>query len=223
MISVIIPVYNEEKSIRDLLNSFCYSNELEIIVADGASIDQTVELAQNYPVRIVKTIKNRSNQMNEAARIAKGDILVFLHADCRLEEESLEEIRDISHKGYVGGCLTQRIDSDKLIYRVIETSGNIRAKLLKVFYGDQAIFVKRDAFFKVDGYDDVELFDDIMFSRKLKKLGDTCVLKSRVYTSARRWERQGIIKTTLINWILTLGFLLGISHRNLKQIYHDVR
>jgi rSAM/selenodomain-associated transferase 2 len=223
MISIIIPVYNEEKTIKLLLDSLSYNHKFEIIVVDGSSTDETLKIASAYSVKIIKSIKNRARQLNEGARLAKGDKFLFLHADCRLEQGSLEDIECALNNGFIGGCLSQKIESGKIIYRFIEGSGNIRARLSRVFYGDQGIFVRRDAFFKIGGFDDVELFDDLIFSKNLKQIGKTCQLKKRIYSSARRWERQGIVKATLINWLLSLGFLLGLPPDRLSRIYKDIR
>lgn len=223
MISIIIPVYNEGAIIKDALSALSYNDNLEVIVADGNSDDNTIEQARHYPVKIIKSIKNRAAQLNAAAKTAKGNSLLFLHADCKLEEGSLESIEYILNDGFVGGCLRQRIASDKLIYRFIEASGNTRAGLLKVFYGDQGIFVRRNVFFKLNGFDEVGLFDDVMFSNKLSREGKTRVLDKNIYTSPRRWTKQGIIKTTLINWFLTLAFIFGVSAQRLKNIYNDIR
>lgn len=223
MISIIIPVYNEEKTVRETLSTLPHNDKIEVIVVDGGSCDRTAEFAKQFPVKVVQTIKNRALQMNEGAKVAVGDIFLFLHADCILERESLEIIRNALNNGYAGGCLSQKINSPKLIYRIIEASGNIRARLFKIFYGDQAVFVRREAFFKIGGFDEVDLFDDVIFSQKLKRLGRTCVLKNKVYSSARRWERQRIIRATFINWLLTLGFIFGISSEKLKELYPDVR
>jgi len=223
MISIIIPVYNEESTIRETLGNLLYNNDVEVIVVDGESNNRTLEFAKQYPVRVIKSVKNRAAQLNEGARIVKGDKFLFLHTDCRLDSGCLEKIESCLTDSFAGGCFTQKIDSKKFIYRFIETSENIRAKVSRVFYGDQAIFVRRDAFFKIGGFDKIDLFEDVIFSQKLKKLGKTCVLKKKVYASARRWERQGVIKTTLINWLISLGFFIGISPDVLKKIYTDIR
>lgn len=223
MTSIIIPVHNEEMAIQQLLERLPYNDDLEVIVVDGMSSDSTVALAKKYPVNILQAPKNRALQMNEGAKRARGDAFLFLHADCFLEEGVLEAIKDYLTKGYIGGCLSQRINSNRIIYRFIEASGNIRARLFKIFYGDQAIFVRKDIFLKLGGFDAVPLFEDILFSRKMKKEGKTAILSKTVYASSRRWEKRGIIKTTFIHWLLTLGLHLHIPFVKLKRIYDEVR
>lgn len=223
MISVIIPVYNEESAIRKTLSALPYKDGLEVIVVDGESRDRTREFARAFPAAVVECVKSRALQMNKGAQLATQDALVFLHADCRLEDGSLRAISDCLRAGYVGGCLTQAIDSKKFIYRLIEYSGNIRARLSKIFYGDQAIFVRRDVFFKLGGFDNLPLFEDILFSKKLTREGETGILAKRVFASPRRWQKNGIVMTTIIFWLLTLGLSLGISFDRLKRFYQDIR
>ncbi len=223
MISIIIPVYNEEKTIEKTLSSLIKETGVEVIVVDGGSTDSTVSCICNYPVTVIKEKKNRALQMNAGAREAKGDVLLFLHADCILEEGAIGAIRDSVSSGFVGGCLRQVINSPGFIYRMIEASGDIRAKVSRIFYGDQAIFVRKDIFSKLNGYDDVSLFDDVLFSKKLRRAGKTCVLDKKVYASNRRWQKQGIVKVTAINWLVSAGFMLGVSPRVLKKIYKDIR
>lgn len=223
MVSVIIPVYNEESAIRKTLSALPYKDGLEVIVVDGESRDRTREFARAFPATVVECVKNRALQMNKGAQLASRDALVFLHADCRFEEGSLEAISDCLWAGCVGGCLTQAIDSKKFIYRLIEYSGNIRARLSKIFYGDQAIFVRRDVFFKLGGFDDVPLFEELMFSKKMIKEGKTRILNKKVFASPRRWQENGIVKTTVIFWLLTLGFYLGLPYNRLQGLYRDIR
>ncbi|MBN2484047.1 MAG: TIGR04283 family arsenosugar biosynthesis glycosyltransferase [Candidatus Omnitrophica bacterium] len=224
MVSIIIPTYNEEKIIEKTLNGFigAHPDDIELILADGGSTDRTGELAGRYPVKIVYTEKNRARQMNTAAQHARGDILLFLHADTKTSFQSLAAIERVAKK-VVGGCLTQRIDSKRIAYRLIERSGNIRAKMTNIFYGDQAIFVKKDIFLKIGGFDEIELFEDVFFSKKLKKQGAVAVLPEKVYVSPRRWETQGIVKTTIIYWLLTFGCIFHLFRPTLKKIYHDIR
>ncbi|MEE8592066.1 MAG: hypothetical protein V3T35_12185, partial [Spirochaetia bacterium] len=148
---------------------------------------------------------------------------LFLHADTVLESGALEAVQDCANAGYVGGCFTHRIDSERVIYRIIEASGNLRARLFGVFYGDQAIFVRKDVFLSMGGFDDVRLFEDVIFSRRLRREGKVKVLRKKAHCSPRRWERQGVVRATLINWLVTVGFVLGISPSRLKKVYRDVR
>jgi len=223
MISVIIPTFNEEKNIKTIIAQFKSETNLEIIVVDGGSTDNTLAAIKNFDLKIIKTKKNRASQLNAGANIAKGDIFFFLHADCLIEAGSLNAIEQCISAGFIGGCLRQKINSSKRIYRFIEKSGNIRAKISKIFYGDQTIFIKKKIFLKINGFDNVPLFDDIMFTKKMRNAGKTCMLPSKVFVSARRWEKQGIVKTTFINWIVSIGFLLGISTNYLKKIYKEIR
>lgn len=223
MISIIIPVYNEEIAIKKVLETLTYAEDLEVIVVDGGSSDRTAEFANQYPVKVIECEKNRAVQMNEGAKQSRGEILLFLHADCLAENGSLKEIAQALNNGYIGGCLSQKIDSSRLIYRFIEKSGNMRARLFRIFYGDQAIFVHRDVFFKLGGFDAVPLFEDILFSRKMRKEGKAVILPKAVYASSRRWEKRGIIKTTFIYWLLTLGLHFNIPFSKLKSMYDEVR
>ncbi len=223
MVSVIIPVYNEEATIQDVLNSLPVTDDREVIVVDGGSADKTVELARPFQVRIVSASKNRALQMNEGAAVARGNVLLFLHADTILDDGALEAVQDCVKTGYVGGCFTHRIDSERIIYRIIEASGNLRARLFRVFYGDQGIFVRKDVFLSIGGFDDVRLFEDVIFSKRLRREGKVKVLRKKARCSPRRWERQGVVRATLINWLVTIGFVLGISPSRLKRVYRDVR
>lgn len=222
MISVIIPTYNEEKVIEGLLLELS-NNNLEIIVSDGGSSDRTLAIAKKFDVQIVVSKRLRSAQLNAGARHASGSVLLFLHADCRLEEGFSQKALDSINNGFIGGCFSQVINSSKLIYRFIERSGNLRAKVFKIFYGDQAIFVRCDIFAKMRGFDEVEIFEDVLFSKRLRKEGKVCVLSDEIYASSRRWEAGGIIKTTLLNWLISLGFIFGLSPNVLKKVYQDIR
>ena len=221
--SVIIPTYNEEASIAYTLRRLGFCPDIEVIVSDGQSQDKTLETAKKFPIKIIQGRRNRADQLNRAAYLAGGEIFIFLHADCELETGAPQAAKEAVARGFLGGCFSQRIISRRPVYRLIELSGNIRARVFKTFYGDQAIFVRRDVFFKLGGFDRVEFFDDTLFSKKLNRLGRSCVLKKRVSPGPRRWEKQGVLKTTLINWLLALGLLSGVSPNRLKKMYSDVR
>ena len=221
--TIIIPTYDEEKTIAKLLDRLVGVDVYESIIVDGHSSDRTEEIARKYPVVLIKAPRNRARQLNEGVKAARGDIFLFLHADCTVDSKAINAISRAVAKGFAGGCLSQRIDSKAWIYRIIELSGSLRARIFRIFYGDQAIFATRDVFDRIGGFDEVELFEDVMFSKKMKKVGKTCILNQHVNSSARRWQKQGICRATVINWLVSVGFLLGVSPHFLKKIYYDIR
>jgi rSAM/selenodomain-associated transferase 2 len=223
VISIIIPVFNEEAAIERTLKSLPYGKDLEVIIVDGQSNDRTMDIVGQYPVKVITSPRGRAVQMNAGACAAKGNILLFLHADCVIAAEGLRIIAKQVLLNYVGGCFTHKIDSGKWIYRWIESSGNLRAELFKIFYGDQAIFVRRDIFEQIGGFDNVPLFEDVLFSRQLRQLGKTIVLDSSATVLPRRWEKRGIVKTTLMNILLSWGFILGVSTQRLAKFYKNIR
>lgn len=223
MISIIIPAFQEESSIESLLHQIAQDPfPHEVIVADGGSSDRTVERARPL-ARVISAPRGRGLQMNEGAKAALGTVLLFLHADCWIEPGTLSQIDQTIKNGFVGGCLNQKIRSGNPIYRLLEWTGHIRARFRKIFYGDQGIFVRRDIFVELSGFKPWPLFEDIDFSKRLRKKGWTKVLSKRVYISDRRWRKQGILKTTLVNrWLLML-YRLGYSPEVLSRRYHDIR
>jgi len=223
MISVIIPCLNEETQIVQTLQSVRREKTPhELIVADGGSHDRTVASARDFAI-IVMSSRGRGLQMNTGAKIASGDILLFLHADCRLESGTLKLIEDIAQQGYVAGCLTQKINHPAWIFRCIEKSGTLRAKCFKIFYGDQGIFVKRDVFERLNGFQPLRLFEDIEFSKRVRSQGKVCVLPKKIETSSRRWQKKGLVRTTLLNRFLLALYYFGISPERLSKWYSDVR
>lgn len=224
MISVIIPIYNEEKILRD---KSLYFTELakhsELIFIDGGSSDMSLHIAGEYG-SVLSSKKGRALQMNYGANFSQKDTLLFLHADTRISTDTLISIENkISKNGILGGCLTQHIDRKAIIYRLIEKQGNIRAKITKVFYGDQGIFIKKDLFYKLGGFPEVPIMEDVLFTRKLRKAGKTIVLSDKIFVSSRRWEKNGIIKTTLLFNLIIILFLLKVPLHKIKQFYDDIR
>lgn len=223
MISIIIPVLNEEVAIERTLISLPYGDGIEVIVVDSQSNDRTLEIVRKFPVKTMTAPRGRALQMNAGATAAKGNVLLFLHADCVIDAKGLQAVEKQILMNYIGGCFTHKIDSNKWIFRCIETSGTLRAKLFKIFYGDQAIFVRRDIFGKIGGFELVPLFEDAILSKALRRLGKTTVLGCRATVLPRRWENGGVLKTILLNWFLTLGFFVGIPPQRLGNLYRNIR
>lgn len=223
-VSVIVPVLDEEKSIALTLEALRYLNPYEVIVVDGGSKDRTREIVAQSPARIVASPAGRARQMNQGARWAGGEILLFLHADTRLPPSALDDVRvALGDSRYVGGRFDVRLDDDRWIFKMIGNMINLRSRLTKTATGDQAMFVRREAFEKLGGFPDLPLMEDIAFSRMLKKRGRIACLRSRAVTSARRWETGGVWRTIFKMWILRLLYLARISPLRLKRFYDDAR
>jgi len=199
------------------------SRNSELIFVDGTSVDRSVEIARQYG-KVLHSNKGRAAQMNYGASQAEGDILLFLHADSVVSPDALVSIETkIIQDGFIGGCLTQRIDNQALVYRFIESQGNFRARARKIFYGDQGIFVKKEAFLKIGGFPEAPIMEDVLFTRKLRRAGKTVVLSDKIIVSARRWEKRGIIMSTLIFSLIILLFWLKVPLPKIKQLYEDLR
>jgi rSAM/selenodomain-associated transferase 2 len=223
MISIIIPVYNEEKILRqrsELFNKL--GGKAELIFVDGESNDESAEIASKYG-KLVKSNRGRALQMNQGFREARGDTLLFLHADTFFDPESLSNIEKTIVQGYIGGCLTQFIDRKGAAFRAIELFGNIRARMTKVFYGDQAIFVKKEMFSAIGGFPEVPIMEDVLFSKKMRRKGKTKILEDKVTVSGRRWEKRGVMNTVLLYSFLNILFYMKVPLNRIKKYYDDLR
>ena len=224
MISIIIPVLNEEKTIgKNLERLIKLRGQKEIIVVDGGSIDNTIEIADKY-ARVIKSAKGRGRQMNAGAKASKGNILWFVHSDSILDADGIAEIEKTIKNGYIGGCFKLYFyDLDTKFMRFVSNSSNKRAKYLKLIFGDQGIFMKRDIFENLGGYKDVELMEDWEFSKRIHRLGKMKVLDKRIGTSGRRFEKGGQVKTLLKMHKIKLLYILGMPTDKLARIYTEVR
>jgi len=223
-ISVIIPTFNEAGIIADALRSLPPDSRLECIVVDGGSTDDTVVRARPIADRLLVTGAGRARQMNAGAGAAKGEVLLFLHADTRLPAGAPEEvIRAMENPGVVGGAFRLAIDSPRRILRWISAAANLRSRLTRVPYGDQGIFVRRSVFESLGGFPDLPLMEDLEFSRRLKGAGRTVLLPAFVRTAARRWEREGVWHVTLRNRLFVLLYFSGVSPARLARRYRPIR
>ncbi|MGE0267916.1 MAG: TIGR04283 family arsenosugar biosynthesis glycosyltransferase [Candidatus Omnitrophota bacterium] len=224
MISVIIPVYNEEECLSK--NDIYYqmiSQVGELIFVDGGSTDRTISLARKLGC-VITASKNRGAQMNRGAKEAKHKILLFLHADAVIHLEDLQQIvKAIKDKGYIGGCFKQVLDDPALLYRWIAWTGNVRAKVSKVFYGDQAIFVRKDIFQELGGFPEIKIGEDVLFTKKLRRKGRVGILPFAVNCSVRRWKKQGIWQTFLLNLRINTALVWNQNLDQLANAYQDVR
>jgi len=223
-ISVIIPVLNEEKSVAATLAELQRLKPDELFLVDGGSSDATREVCQRFGVALYRSRAGRAAQMNVGAQRSTGDVLLFLHADTRLPPSAFNDIRAaLEDRRVVGGRFDLQLDDVRPMLKLIGFMISLRSRISKVGTGDQAIFVRREIFQELGGYSDIPLMEDVAFSRALKRRGAVACLRSRVVTSARRWEVDGIWRTILKMWTLKTLYLLGISPVRLKRFYGDTR
>ena len=223
-ISVIVPVLNEEKSIAATLAALAALQPYETIVVDGGSHDRTRGIAAEFGVAIITAPRSRARQMNRGAVEANGDVYLFLHADTRLPATAFADIAvALGDSRYVGGRFDVALDGSHWMLPVVARLISYRSRVSKVGTGDQALFARREVFQRMGGFPDIPLMEDIAFCRALKHLGQVACLRSRVVTSARRWEADGVWRTIFRMWTLKLLYLIGVSPLRLKQFYADTR
>ena len=224
--SIIVPVFHEGNRINDLidhLNSLDSKESFEIIVVDGDRERDTLKAIQSNRVIKIFSERGRAKQMNAGASIAKGDILIFLHADTELPTHALKKIESVIEKrGYTAGAFDLGIQSKKLIFKVIAFLGSLRSRLNRIPYGDQAIFLRTEYFNNIGGYKEIPLMEDVELMRRIKRSGKKIwILYDRVMTSPRRWEKEGVIYCILRNWVLQGLYFLGVSPHKLVNFYRS--
>lgn len=223
-VSVIIPTLNEAENIAHTLALVRQSGACQLIVVDGGSMDDTAEIAQRGADRVLSSPRGRARQMNSGARAATGDVVLFLHADTVLPYGFSSLVtRALADPQVVGGRFDVRLDAAGWPFRLVEALMNLRSRLTHISTGDQAIFVRRETFLALGGYPEVELMEDLELSKKLKRVGRIACLRERVSTSARRWQRDGVLRTIVLMWTLRLGHFLGVPPERLKTFYADTR
>ena len=223
MISVIIPIFNEAKILDQSLSRLTPQLQgHELIIVDGGSTDGTPLIAKRYG-QVISAERGRARQSNAGAAVAKGNVLLFLHADVWLDAGAIEGVETAISAGYVGGAFKQRIEGDHPLYRLIERAANFRAKRLRILYGDGGIFVSRTYFDQIGGFPDIPIMEEVRFSRQLRRHGKVTLIEPRIHISARRWQRNGILRTTLTNWLITLLYLLRVSPTYLAKLYRHIR
>ena len=224
-LSVIIPVVNEELTIVGCLEQFRATPEVEVLVVDGGSRDNTqARLGETGLGRLISSSEqSRAGQMNLGASCASGDVLLFLHADTRLPETWLEDVRRSVRGGAVGGSFRLVLSEPTLLYRCIGFLSTLRSRFLGVTYGDQGVYATRQAYADAGGFPERQVFEDSEFCTALSRTGRFEMLKSSVETSTRRWRQGGVLTTVLWMWALRLMYLCSIPDARLSRLYHDVR
>ena len=240
IISIIIPVVNEAPIIEEALwqvkslgsqrfeatsklRSLKHNPQVEIIVVDGGSQDETVNLAKQSGVTVITSSGiGRAYQMNAGAAIAQGDILLFLHVDTQLpvNYEQLVQ-KTLSRPKVIAGAFELAIDGPDKSLRLVETLVKMRSRFLSLPYGDQAIFLTKQVFQDMGGFAELPIMEDFELVQRLKRRGKIAIAPVPVITSSRRWQKLGVLQTTAINQLIILGYYLGISPSKLKKFYRN--
>lgn len=221
-LSIVVPVLNEAAMIAEALEALAPARArgAELIVVDGGSRDDTVERARPLADRVVSAPRGRGSQMNAGAASARGDVLLFLHADTRLPHDADCGMLDglaASHRAW--GRFDVTIEGQHPLLRGIALMMNLRSRLTGIATGDQAMFMTRKAFEQAGGFPDIALMEDIVMSKRLKRFGRPLCLSERVTTSGRRWEQRGVVRTIVLMWRLRLAFFLGAEPAALARRY----
>ena len=226
LVSILVPTLDEERALPATLDALAaLPGRFEVVVADGGSRDATTTVARSHPAvsRVVEASAGRAAQLNAAARVATGDVLLFLHADSRLPCDAYASLADAWRTaGVVGGNFALRFDGDGAFERVL--AGVYRFQRGHGFYyGDSAIWVRRDVFEQLDGYREIPIMDDYDFVRRLERRGRTRCLPGPATTSARRWRAIGIPRTVLAWFLIRWLYVGGVSPARLARLYRVVR
>jgi rSAM/selenodomain-associated transferase 2 len=218
--SIIIPTLNEEKTIESCLSALQpLRSNCEIIIVDGGSTDNTIVIAISLADKVVSSDKGRARQMNNGARYASGNVLIFLHADTSLPENALQLIQQKLNSSRKWGRFDIQLSGNHFMLKVIAQMMNWRSRLTGIATGDQVIFVTRLAFEKAGQYPEINLMEDIAICKTLKKISPPICLKAKVISSGRRWERYGIYKTILLMWNIRLRYFFGADPQTLAFLY----
>lgn len=221
-LSIIVPILNEADALPALLAhllSFA-DQDIQVIFADGGSTDHSADIAERAGFTMVHATRGRASQMNAAAAVADGDVLLFLHADTQLPPDTTTKIpQALASEHYAWGRFDVHISGRPFMLRVISTLMNLRSRLTGIATGDQAIFITREAFNTVGGFPDQMLMEDIEISKRLLALTRPACIRCCVQTSGRRWETRGIWRTIFLMWRLRWGYWRGVPVEQLAKAY----
>ncbi len=222
--SIIIPVLHEASAIGEAVARIRLldgGEQAEVIVVDGDRSGETLRALPDGVVRKIISEPGRGCQLNRGAGAASGEVLVFLHADTALPHNALGRIGEaLSDDTLAGGAFDLGIASPRPIFRLIERVASRRSRLTRIPYGDQAIFLRRACFRTLGGFRELPIMEDVELMRRLRCSGGRiAILPERVVTSARRWEKEGVLYTTFRNWALVTLFALGMDAKRLVRWY----
>lgn len=220
-IAIIIPVLNEAENVVALIDQLSQLRQsvAEIVIVDGGSTDNTLQMLEDSGMEIVSAPRGRAIQMNAGALYSNADILLFLHADTELPSNAIKAIEKAILTGADWGRFDVSLSGDHPMFRVIALMMNWRSRLTGIATGDQAIFIRRNVFNVVGGFPEQPLMEDIEISKQLKKISWPVCLPEKVITSGRRWRKHGVWKTILLMWRLRYAYWRGVPASTLAEYY----
>ncbi len=220
VLSIIIPTLNEEMNLQATLDSVgATSQDLEVILVDAGSNDRTVEIAKQRGCKVFVGNPGRARQMNAGAAIATGEHLLFLHGDTRLPADYRGEIERVLALPVACGAFPLEIDARGLAMRMIESSVAFRSRILQLPYGDQALFFRSVDFYAQNGFKQIAIMEDYELVTRMRKTGRIGLASKPIITSARRWIKNGILRTTLVNQLCVVAYRLGFSDTTIARLY----
>tara|TARA_B100000446_G_scaffold46105_4_gene42223 strand:- start:9427 stop:10140 length:714 start_codon:yes stop_codon:yes gene_type:complete len=225
LISIVIPTFNEASSIKATLQplqSLREQGRVEVILSDGGSTDATFDQAQFLVDEVVCEVKGRAAQMNAGADRAKGECLLFLHADTQLPDNFVDLIAEampFPSESDCWGFFPVRLSGQLWSLRIVERFMNLRSRLSAIATGDQALFVSRALWQKLCGFADIPLMEDVEFSSRARKVSRPRVMRGKLVTSSRRWEQRGVVPTVLLMWKLRWLYFRGVNPQALSEMY----
>ncbi len=222
-ISVIVPCLNEASNLANCLTSVrAHLPGCELIVVDGNSDDGSEKIAELYADQVIRTSPGRGAQCRLAASVAAGELLIFLHADCKLSPGALATVSAaFANPKMMVGTFRVKFDAPGRSYRFLEFCS--RFDTLVTTFGDQGLLVRKQHYLQLGGIPALALFEDVAFFRQARRHGRIIKLPSQILTSARRFERLGFWRTHMINTWLIFGYLLGIKAERLQRVYYACR
>ncbi len=222
-ISIVIPTLDDDEELQECLEALAALRggfHLDVVVADGADSEATKTICAKYDSRHTTGKAGRGTQMNAGAALANGELIVFLHSDCRLFQENLDELLAAYTGEPLWGAFNHRMEPHLPGLRFIAFFDSLRAGLLGLPYGDQAIFCSRALFEEVGGYAPVPLLEDVILASTLKKHRPITRLRTAVRTDSRRWRKLGVLRTTIVNWLVMFYHLTGLKSPEMLRDYY---
>ncbi len=221
-LTLVIPTLNEELGLPAFLPEAVGIGD-EVVVSDGGSSDQSAEIARSLGAKVVCGPPGRGGQLNRGAAASDSELLLFLHADTRLPPDAADLVRRAIAGGAVGGGFLVRFAPVTGSLRLAHRLTTLRTRITGCPLGDQAQFVRRDAFEALGGFQEWPILEDLDFIRRLKRHGRTQIIDEPVITSSRRFQSQGALRTSATNYLIWMLYFVGVSPLRLARLYQNIR